>query len=75
MFGIKSVTRQDLEAVAGGVRVVICEKAVVAGVDSVEVLLELEKLMHRPLHLVNKIQAILLAGGSRFWIGRSYRCL
>jgi L-aminopeptidase/D-esterase-like protein len=64
--GIKVGHAQDLEAVTG-CTVVICEKGGVAGVDQrggAPGTRETDAI--RPLHLVNKIQAILLAGGSAF---------
>ncbi|MHC1740997.1 MAG: P1 family peptidase [Anaerolineaceae bacterium] len=64
--GIKVGHAQDLDAITG-CTVVICEKGAVAGVDQrggAPGTRETDAI--RPLHLVNKIQAVMLAGGSAF---------
>ena len=64
--GIKVGHAQDFEAITG-CTVVICEKGAVAGVDQrggAPGTRETDAI--RPLHLVNKIQAVMLAGGSAF---------
>jgi L-aminopeptidase/D-esterase-like protein len=64
--GIKVGHAQDMEAITG-CTVILCEKGAVAGVDQrggAPGTRETDAI--RPLHLVNKIQAIMLAGGSAF---------
>ncbi len=64
--GIKVGHAQDFDAITG-CTVVICEKGAVAGVDQrggAPGTRETDAI--RPLHLVSKIQAVMLAGGSAF---------
>lgn len=64
--GIKVGHAQDLDGITG-CTVVLCEKGAVAGVDQrggAPGTRETDAI--RPLHLVSKIQAIMLAGGSAF---------
>lgn len=64
--GVKVGHAQDFDAVTG-CTVVICEKGAVAGVDQrggAPGTRETDAI--RPLHLVNKTHAIMLAGGSAF---------
>ena len=64
--GIKVGHAQDFEGITG-CTVVLCEKGAVAGVDQrggAPGTRETDAI--RPLHLVSKIQAIMLAGGSAF---------
>jgi L-aminopeptidase/D-esterase-like protein len=64
--GIKVGHAQNLDAITG-CTVVLCEKGAVAGVDQrggAPGTRETDAI--RPLHLVNKAHAILLAGGSAF---------
>jgi L-aminopeptidase/D-esterase-like protein len=64
--GIKVGHAQDLDAITG-CTVVICENGAVAGVDQrggAPGTRETDAI--RPLHLVNKIQAVMLAGGSAY---------
>jgi L-aminopeptidase/D-esterase-like protein len=64
--GIKVGHAQDLEALTG-CTVVLCEKGAVAGVDQrggAPGTRETDAI--RPLHLVNTVQAVMLAGGSAF---------
>jgi L-aminopeptidase/D-esterase-like protein len=64
--GIKVGHAQNLEAITG-CTVLICEKGAVAGVDQrggAPGTRETDAI--RPLHLVNKINAIMLAGGSAY---------
>jgi L-aminopeptidase/D-esterase-like protein len=64
--GIKVGHAQDFDAITG-CTVVICEKGAVAGVDQrggAPGTRETDAI--RPMHLVSKVQAIMLAGGSAF---------
>jgi L-aminopeptidase/D-esterase-like protein len=64
--GIKVGHAEDLQAITG-CTVVLCEKGAIAGVDQrggAPGTRETDAI--RPLHLVNKIQAISLAGGSAY---------
>jgi L-aminopeptidase/D-esterase-like protein len=64
--GIKVGHAQDFDAITG-CTVVICEKGAVAGVDQrggAPGTRETDAI--RPLHLVSKIQAVMLSGGSAF---------
>jgi L-aminopeptidase/D-esterase-like protein len=64
--GVKVGHAQDLDAITG-CTVVICEKGAIAGVDQrggAPGTRETDAI--RPLHLVNKIQAVMLAGGSAY---------
>lgn len=64
--GIKVGHAQDFEAITG-CTVVLCEKGAVAGVDQrggAPGTRETDAI--RPLHLVNTVQAVMLAGGSAY---------
>ncbi len=70
--GIRVGHAQDAKALTG-CTVILCEKGAVAGVDQrggAPGTRETDAL--QPVHLVNKVHAILLAGGSAFGLDAAF---